>query len=381
METKLKSKAFRELSEAAQTLANAETKKWKERGGRVVGYFCSAFPQEIVTAAGFLPFRIRGTGSQSTELADAFFQSINCSFARHAFNMALLGAYDFLDGLAMFNSCDNIRRIYDHWIRQLKTPFTHFICLPKKAEPPQVAFFHNELTRLRQALEKHFGVEITGDKLREAIKLHNETRRLLRKLYELRKADNPPISGAETLAVVVASTAMSNRRFNELLSEVLDDLSRAEGIKDYHARLMIMGGILDDPRYIEVIERQRGLVVTDSLCFGSRLFWKDVDGSADDPFMALAQYYVADRPSCPRTFGLQEARAAYTRDMIRDFKVDGVILERLTFCDPWGFEQFPILNDFKHWGVPLLMLDREYTLGGVGQLRTRVQAFLEAIGR
>ena len=67
--------------------------------------------------------------------------------------------------------------------------------------------------------------------------------------------------------------------------------------------------------------------------------------------------------------------------MVRDFNVDGVILERLAFCDLWGFEQFSIFNDFKKSGIPLLMLDREYTLGAVGQLRTRVQAFLETIGR
>jgi benzoyl-CoA reductase/2-hydroxyglutaryl-CoA dehydratase subunit BcrC/BadD/HgdB len=78
---------------------------------------------------------------------------------------------------------------------------------------------------------------------------------------------------------------------------------------------------------------------------------------------------------------MHERRAAYIKDMIDNFKVDGVILERLTFCDVWGFEQFPLANDFKEWGVPLLMLDREYTLGGIGQLRTRVQAFIESLGR
>jgi benzoyl-CoA reductase/2-hydroxyglutaryl-CoA dehydratase subunit BcrC/BadD/HgdB len=97
--------------------------------------------------------------------------------------------------------------------------------------------------------------------------------------------------------------------------------------------------------------------------------------------MALARYYVADRPSCPRVFDAYEGRAAYVKRMIEDFAVDGVILERLMFCDTWGLEQFRLHNDFKEWGVPLLMLDREYTTGGQGQLRTRVQAFLETLGR
>ncbi len=170
------------------------------------------------------------------------------------------------------------------------------------------------------------------------------------------------------------------RRFNDLLAEVLDELRLAEGIKDYRARLILVGGIVDDPEYIDIIEDQGGLVVTDSICFGSRNFWVDVDASADDPLTALAQYYVADRPSCPRTFGLHEKRTDYIRKMIGEFRVDGIIFQRLTFCDVWGFEQFPLTNDFKEWKTPYLMMDREYKLSAVGQLRTRVQAFLETLG-
>jgi benzoyl-CoA reductase/2-hydroxyglutaryl-CoA dehydratase subunit BcrC/BadD/HgdB len=230
-------------------------------------------------------------------------------------------------------------------------------------------------------MEEHLGIEITDAELNHAIKLNNQSRQLLRELYELRKSNNPPVTGAETLAITVARTAMPKNRFNALLKDVLDELKGKEGNTGHRARLMVVGGILDDPRYLEVIESQGGLVVTDSTCFGSRDFWVDVREDTEDPLMALAQYYVSDRPSCPRTFGLHEKRADFIKQMIDDFRVDGVILERLTFCDVWGFEQFPIVNDFKRWNVPLLALDREYTLGAVGQLRTRVQAFLETIGR
>jgi len=381
LETNLKSKAFQEFCEVTSTIVNPDIRKWKDGGGRAVGYFCCAMPEEIITAAGMLPVRIRGTGSQGTELSDSCFSSTNCSFPRHAFNLALQGEFDFLDGLVLFNSCDHLRRVYDHWIRRINTPFVQILSLPKKAETPQVEFFRDNLAELRGLMEKHFGVEITDDKLREQIKIHNETRRLLKQLYELRKADNPPITGAETLAVTVASTAMPKPRYNELLRELLDELSSAEGVTGYRARLMIIGSILDDPAYLEVIEDQGGLVVTDSQCFGTRMMWETVDESISDPLLALAQYSVADRPSCPRMFTEYERRSQYIRNMIRDFNVDGVVFERLAFCEQWGFEQYPIYNDFKEWNIPLLMLDREYILSGVGQLRTRIQAFLETIGR
>ena len=161
----------------------------------------------------------------------------------------------------------------------------------------------------------------------------------------------------------------------------LAELRDAEGIADHRARLMVLGSILDDPEYLRVIESQGGLVVTDSTCFGSRIMWKDVRDEGEDPIHALAQYYVADRHSCPRTFGEHERRAEFVREMVREFKVDGVVGERLSFCDQWGFAQYSIESDMKENGTPYLPLEREYILSGVGQLRTRIQAFLETLGR
>jgi bcr-type benzoyl-CoA reductase subunit C len=376
-----KSKVLQEFTKAADTLVNPEIESWREQGGKVIGYFCSAVPEEIITAAGLMPFRMRATGSEGTELSDAYFSNINCSFPRHCFNMALLGKYDFIEGLICINSCDHLRRVYDNWKRYVKSPFLEIMSLPRKTDELQVGWYCDELANLRKSLEKHFGAKITDEQLKEAIKLHNDTRQLQRKLYNLRKNKNPPITGAETLAVMVASTAMPKKRYNQLLKELLDEISRAEGKTNYRARLMITGGILDNPKFIKVVEDVGGLVVTDSLCFGSRTMWKDIDEREGAPIAALARYYVADRPSCPRMFGEQPRRYKFVRDMIREFRVDGVIGERLIFCDQWLVEHFMQGKDFKEAEIPFLELDREYVLSGTGQLRTRVQAFLEIMGK
>ena len=381
METKVKSKVLQQFQEATETIVNPELKKWIDQGGKVMGYFCSYGPEEIITAAGMVPIRMRASGSTGTELADAYLSSINCSFCRHCFNMGLQGEYDFIEGVVWLNNCDHVRRIYDNWKRKVKTPLTHMMSLPKLTTEVQVEWFREELAIFREALEKHLGVTITDEKLREAIKLHNGTRRLLRRLYELRKKDNPPITGAETLSVVVASTAMPREQFNQMLRELLEELSEAEGIKDYRARLMIVGSILDDPAYIKVIEEQGGLVVTDSLCFGSRIIWNEVDEEASDPLTALARYYIQDKPACPRMFDTQLKRSKFVTDMVKEFKVDGVIGERMIFCDLWTGEHFMLDGDLKEEGVPFMKLDREYIMAGVGQLRTRAQALLESIGR
>jgi len=382
LETRIKSKVFEQFSDATQTLLNPMLQGWKDKGGKVVGFFCSTVPEELITAAGLAPFRMRATGSTSTEESDAYYSSINCSFPRHCFNLALTGEFQFLDGVVCINSCDHVRRIYDNWVRFVPdTQFVEMMSLPRKTGPDQVAWYRDEINLLKGKLERHFGVQLTPDKIHDAIKLHNETRRLQKQLYELRKKEKPPITGAEMLAVMVAGTAIPRAQYNDMLRELLAELSGTEGPGGHRARLMIVGGILDDPAYVKVIEDQGGLVVTDSLCFGTRTMWVEVDESASDPIEALARWYIVERPSCPRFYGEHDNRAKFVADMCREFNCDGVIGERLMFCDSWLVEHYMLGQDLKAQGIPLLKLDREYVTSGVGQLRTRVQAFLETMGR
>ena len=381
METMVKSKALDTFKEAAETIVNPELKKWLDGGGKVGGYFCCYAPEEIITAAGMAPFRIRATGSTGTELADAYLTSINCSFCRHAFNMGLQGVYDFLECALWLNNCDHIRRIYDNWWRKVDTPLAHMMSLPKMQADKQVEWWREELVNFKEALEKHLGITITDDKLQEAIKLHNETRRLLRRLYDLRKKDAPPITGADSLAVVVASTSMPRAEFNKMLAELLEELKEAEGIKDYKFRLMLVSSIMDDPHFIEIIEDLGGLVVTDSACYGTRTFWVEVDEKNKDPLGSLARYAIQEKPSCPRMFLDFPQRSEYIQKMVKDFKVDGIIALRMVYCDLWAGELFMQEKVLDKADIPVLHMDREYTMAGtVGQVRTRAQAFIESIG-
>jgi bzd-type benzoyl-CoA reductase N subunit len=379
LQTRIESEAYQKFCEATAGIMNSEVEAWKQAGGKAIGYFCSTVPEELFTAAGLLPFRMRGTGSTSTELSDSCFSNINCSYPRHTMNQALLGVYDFLDGLVCINSCDHVRRIYDNWTRQLDTPFVKVMSLPRKTGTPQIDWYSDEINLLREQIQEHFGVEITDERLSDAIALHNEVRELQKQVYECRKSDAPLLTGTEVLPIMVAGTAMPKERYKVLLQQFLGDLEKLEGMDGYRARLMVIGGELDDPEFMEVIEGQGGIVVTDSTCFGTRLMWRPVDESNDDPVRALASYYIYDRPSCPRMYGDQSRRIDYTRELAREFRVDGIIGERLIFCDQWVVEHYMTGIDLKEDGIPFLQLDREYILSGKGQLRTRVQAFLETI--
>lgn len=376
-----KMEVLQELGQASETILNPAIKSWKEQGGKVMGLLCSYIPEEIIFAAGLLPIRMRAPGSYDTARGDDYLCDNNCSFARHCLSVALEGGYDFLDGVAIYDSCDHIRRLYDVWQRKLSTPFQHYLNIPHKCDEVQIEWYRGELAIFKEKLEKHFSVEISDVRLWEAIKIHNETRDLQRQLYALRMRESPPITGGEALSIIIASTAMPKDKYNKLLKRLLDTVGDQDGHSDYKARLMIVGGSLDDPAYLKVIEGLGGLVVTDLLCFGSRAFWYSVDETARDPLEALARYNLYNRVPCARMVGQYPRILSFIKDMVKTFKVDGVVFELMKFCDVWGAVSKLLRRDMREAGIPFLVLEREYMMSGVGQLKTRVQAFLETIGR
>ncbi|MGB2798875.1 MAG: 2-hydroxyacyl-CoA dehydratase family protein [Dehalococcoidia bacterium] len=377
--------ALEELSKLAATLNNPYIERWKEKGGKVVGYYCTYVPVEIIHATGMLPYRMRATGSTSSELGDVYAAYSMCTFCRHSLDQAMRGEYKFLDGLVALPSCDHIRRLYDTWkAGKVELPYSpfyfHFLSVPMKVEAQAEEWLASELGRFRRSLEDHFQVTITDDALRQSIKVYNEKRRLLRSLYELRKHEAPPVSGTEVLEILVASDAMPVEEFNQLLKNVLEELRGRDGFSDYQARLLLGGGELEDPEYVKLIEDLGGLVVVDFLCFGVRDFWDMVDEDAE-PIPALARRYI-QRVSCPRMFD-RPRRQEFVRNLVKDFKVDGIIIQRMKYCDAWGGESAMMHWDIKKEGSPTsyMVLEREYLMGAVGQMRTRVQAFLETIER
>jgi benzoyl-CoA reductase subunit C len=380
MKTNEQPTALKELSIIARTINNSTLQEWKKGGGKVVGYFCSFIPEEILLAGGLLPFRIRGTGSTGSELADEYFTEISCSFPRHCLNQALKGEYAFLDGFVGSNACDHLRHMWENWkISKLGTPYLYFLLRPTKYGEDTVGYFRARLVDFRKSLEAHFGVTISDDSLQEAIKRTNETRRLQRQIYDMRKAEQPPITGAEMVAVMVAGFSMPKALYQEKLTKLLGDLPVRKVSADHPVRVMLLGAENDDPTLSNLIEEQGGIVVTDQTCFGTRTMWELVDEKSNDPLDALARYYTLERPSCPRIWGDHPRRARQVIQMARDFRVDAIVGEALLSCDMWTTEYYMLKDDLKEAGIPFQQISKEYVPTFVGQMRTRIQAFLETI--
>jgi bzd-type benzoyl-CoA reductase N subunit len=368
-----------ELTALSRNPVNPAVNEWKAEGKKVVGFLCTQVPEEILYAADILPVRLRAPDCADTTSADVYMSHLNCTFMRSCLQYMFEGKFDFLDGFVCTNSCDHTRRLYDILREALDYPYVHLFSIPHKVGDEEVTLWHRgEITRFKESVEAAFRVEVTEAKLRQAIGIYNETRHLLRELYELRKSDSPPISGAETLSVILAGNSLPKDMYNQMLRNLLDELRQRKGISKYRARLMIAGsGGCDNPNYLGVMEELGGLVVTDSLCFGSRYFWEPVD-TEGDLMLNLARSYL-NRPSCANMTDRVVERGEFVKQMVGDFKVDGVVFQRMRYCDLWGGQLLYMEHEFKKSDIPLLSLEREYTLGGAGQLRTRVQAFLEKI--
>ena len=376
------SKALAELENISKTLLNPYIEEWKNQGKKVLGYNCSYFPEEIVHAAGILPFRIRGTGCRETTMADAFLSRVNCSFARACLEHLLQGRYDFLDAGIFVYSCDHMCTAHNSWKARGGLPLIeNIISVPHTITDYGRKWYREEISNIKDKIEDHFDVAVTDEKLKDAIVTCNETQRLQKRLYEFRQKNASPITGSQSLSVLVADSAMPRKAYNSLLETLVHDLETAPGVSGFTHRLIVSGSVIDDPAMLKIIEDTGGLVVSDTLCFGARRSFRKPVREDGDPLDALADRYYS-QILCPRMFDAYPERFEFALSAAKQAKVDGVVLQSIKNCDIHGIDNVMLERDFEKNGIPVLVLEREYdAVPDAGRITTRVQAFLERIGR
>jgi benzoyl-CoA reductase subunit C len=350
--------------------------EWKKAGKKVFGYFCNYTPEELIYAAGFIPLRIRGS-SENIELADAHLPSICCSFMRSALEGALKGRYDYLDGVMFLKSCDMTRGLYSIWKRDIKIPYYYFLPVPGKRTDAAVDFFIEELQLFKDSLEKYTDKTISEQSLKQAIKLYNENRALVRELYNLGLRDTPPISGSEAFAVLRAGLVMPKEEHNAMLRKLLPGLSSAKGSPDGKVRLMIAGNTFETIELLQAVEESGGNVVVDDIDIGSRYYFSAVNENAE-PLRALAERYLRKVP-CPCKYPA-ETRFYHILKLAKDYRVKGVILLTQKYCDTHLYDRPWLESSLKDNGVPVLVVDHSDTGWAGGKFKTMVQAFIEMVG-
>jgi benzoyl-CoA reductase subunit C len=357
-----------------------------DRGKKIIGYFCCYVPEEIITAFDMIPYRIQGSQSEPIDEADAYFEPTSCPFARSCFNLALKGEYDFLDGYVSPHSCDTLERLYHIWRKNKPSSFNHYINVPHMAGPGSLEFYREELNYFVKCIEDWSGKKLDKDKLVDSIRLHNKRRALLRELYEIRKTDPPPVSGTEITKVLVAGMGIPAAEHIELIKKLIAEVKgRSISITQKLPRIFIWGNEIDDIAFIKLVEECGAGLVMDDLCTGTRSFWEDVKETRD-PLDGIAERYLAIH--CPRSYIPQgetrkkdlENRYGYIGRFVKEWKANGAIFYIVRYCDTCELE-WPDLSEYlASMNLPVLMIEDDYSTSTMGQLRTRIQAFLEMIG-
>ena len=361
-------------------------KELKGSGKKIIGYLSALGPVEIMTAAGVVPFRLKGNVSEAISKGDAFMETIVCPFVRNVFDAAVKGKFSFLDGMVLPHQCDSIDRTNEVWSYNLNLPYWHYLNLPHVTDNPSVEFTKELYRVFIGTLEKLTGQKITDEAIAKAVEAHNENRRLMRDLYALRKTNPPLISGAEVMKVLVAAMSLPVEESSALIQAVTKEVSKRDAKSDgKSARIMLIGDQIDDVAIIDAIESTGAHMVMDDLSIGAKMYWGDVDVTPD-PVQGIAERYLR-KLKIPTTFvgskdtypEILEERYGHMKQFISEFQVNGVILFIYKYCDPYGFEVPAMKSYIESTGTPVLYLEDEYSTSTLARMKTRIEAFLEMI--
>jgi benzoyl-CoA reductase subunit C len=361
-------------------------KELKREGKKIMGYLSALGPLEIITAAGFIPIRMKGEINEPITKANTRMETIVCPFVRNVFDAALKGRYNYFDGIIIPHTCDSISRTYDIWRHSLQLPYLHFLNVPHVTDKPSLDFFKEIFVTFIRSLEKFAGNKITDEDLAQAVKVYNLNREAMRQLYELRKSHPPLVSGIEVMKVLVAGMSLPVEEFTELIYSVIDETKKRENTLDEKsARIMVIGDQIDDIALIEIIETAGAHTVMDDISIGSKIYWPDIEVT-ENPIDGIAERYLRKiklptfyRGSSEKYQDNLEERFGHLRKFVKEFDVDAAILFVYKYCDPYGFEVPVIKDHIESLNTPVLYLEEEYSTSTLGRLRTRIEAFLEMI--
>ena len=377
-----KSGALEELVGLSGKGENPYISEWKSNGGMVFGFACDYVPEEVLYAepVSILPVRMGAAGCGSTSEADVRLHKNICGFSRCLLQQGLTGKYGFLDGVLLSNACDQIRRTYEYWRDEIKPKFITMIAVPHSSEgEARAAWYREEVDKLIGDIGTRFGRLPSKSSLKRSVKIYNRYRELMLELYALRATDRPKLTGSEAMRVVQVGFSMPKEIYNRKLEEALEELRGRPGLEGRRGRIMIAGSYMDDTFLIDLIEGAGAVVVGDNLCTGRRYF-EGMVAESDDPVAAIAARYL-HKVSCPRMIGSFRSRAEFTKRLAVESRVDGVIFQHLPFCDNHAVENLMERQVLRDAGIPTIDLEREYLAADEGQLKTRIQAFLEKIGK
>lgn len=345
-------------------------------GRKILGYFCTYTPIELVHSCGFIPVRVQGEVGPISK-ADSLAPSFICPYMRHALENALNGEYDFLSGIVQAYTCDVACGLTKIWQENIPGEIFHTIPLPYNDTPHSRRFFQGAIEELKCKMEE-IGGKFSEKALDDSLDLYGEIRRMILDLYRMRYERRLPLSTADLLLVIRSGFVTTPEDYCQMLKDLIAELGVTESRDDGGVPVLVSGSLIEEPRVLELLEECGGKVVADDLCTGLRHFYPP-SGEGQTATERLIDRYM-NRFPCPAR-SKAETRTPLILQLINDSRARGVIFLFQKFCTP-HLADHPILADrLKKVGIPSAAIEMEEAGIGEGQIRTRLAAFFEMLGR
>ena len=368
---------------------NELVEKKKSDGGICLGYTCFHIPEVLLNVDKCFSTRLRAPNTGSIDIATYYMSNYTCEYARALLERAIEGGYQFLDALIGVDACSMMNRSMEHFeilkVNDKPNFFVTHTDMPFKITDYTVEGYRKQMRiRVLDRLTEVFGVDTSDEAIRKAVAEHNEVCRIISEIREMRKQENPVITGYEFHVLNLVTYVCPKSEILPYLQETLEELKKRKPDKKnpFRARVAIVGSEIDDPNLTKLIEGCGALVVSDRFCFGSTPGREVIELKDDEDALTQICRHYMEVSECARYISDEKVlqRRETSDRLAKEFGAEGIIYEQMKYCDYWGFER-ALVSHIMHdeYGWPVLSIDRLYNNGNSGQLRTRVQAFVESL--
>ena len=360
-------------------------------GKKALGYSCYFVPEVLMNLSGCFSVRLRAPGIADTSIATYYMSEKTCMYSRSILERAIEGGYNFFSALLSTETCSMMHRAHEHFEMlnlvkdQNEDFFVSHIDAPFVTKDYAVKHYARQLKKhILDRLQSVYGIDVSEEKLLEAIDKHNELCRVVTEIGNYRKQDNPPLTGYEFHLIELVSECCPHDLILPYLRETLEELKTRtpDDAPWYRVRVVLAGGENDDPDFTKLIEDCGAFVVADRYCFGSlpgreEIAVRDGETALD----AIARHYI-ETNECPRFMNSEkvQGRKQYLKQLAEDYSADGLIVQQMKFCEYWEYERMYCQHVMEpEYGLPCMGIEKDYINTSTGQLRTRFQAFVEAL--
>ena len=379
---------FEKLLEEAN---NDLIRQAQSEGKKCVATTCENVPEPLLNLPGTFSVRLRAPRTGSMEMATYYMTSFLCEYSRALLERAIEGGFNFTDCIITPDGCTMMNRCVEN-MELLKTMgqgkenfFYEYMEIPQKGDKNGLDLYVLQCqNHILNPLKEKFGIDISDAAVRKAVEEHNEVCRLIREIGDFRKEENPRITGYEYHIITMATYVAPKYLLIDKLKETLEELKTREPDAEnkFRARVVFVGSEVDDVDVIKLVEESGAYVCADRFCYGSLPGRDEIILNDDEDALTQVCRQYQQRGQCPRYWDTPKVvgRRSYVDQIAKEYHADGIIYEQMKFCDPWAYERMVgtvVLRD--EYGYPVLAVDRPYSIGTSGQMRTRVQAFVESI--